>query len=127
MTLEEAKNVIYANAIYACEKAELSSSTIAIVKDACDTVIALAEQADTPQTEMTEDDAFYIVFKDLTKDEGLFTGRYDAKNGSRQYMHGINSVMEYIAYKVGEDCLDAWVDRFAKNMIESQEKAGRGE
>ena len=83
--------------------------------------------ADTPQAEMTEDDAFYIVYKDLTKDEGLFTGRYDAKNGSKQYMHGINSVMEYIAYRVGEDCLDAWVDRFAKNMIESQEKAERNE
>ena len=51
MTLEEAKNVIYANVIYACEKAGFSPSTIAIVKDACDTVIALAEQADTPQTD----------------------------------------------------------------------------
>ena len=51
MTLKEAKNVIYANVIYACETAGLSPSTIAIVKDACDTVIALAEQADTPQTE----------------------------------------------------------------------------
>lgn len=52
MTLEEAKNVIYANVIYACEKASLSPSTIAIVKDACDTVIALAEQADTLQTDI---------------------------------------------------------------------------
>ena len=51
MTLKEAKNVIYANVIYACETAGLSPSTIAIVKDACDTVIALAEQADTPQTD----------------------------------------------------------------------------
>ena len=51
MTLEEAKNVIYANVIYACGKAGLSPSTIAIVKDACDTVIGLAEQADALQTD----------------------------------------------------------------------------
>ena len=77
------------------------------------------------QTHMTEDDAFYIVYKDLTKDEGVLTGRYDAKNGSEKYMHGVCSVMEYIAYKVGEDCYDAFTDRFTKNMIESKEKAER--
>ena len=82
---------------------------------------------DEPQARMTEDDAFYIVFKDLTKDEGLFTGRYDAKHGSRQYMHGISSVMEYIAYRVGEDCLDAFNEHFVSNLIESEEKAERGE
>lgn len=78
-----------------------------------------------PQTRMTEDDAFYIVFKDLTKDEGLFTGRYDAKNGSKQYMHGVSSVMEYIAYRVGEDCLDAFNEHFVNNLIKSEEKAER--
>lgn len=51
MTLEEAKNVICANVIYACEKAGFSLPTIIMVKDACDTVIALAEKADTPQTD----------------------------------------------------------------------------
>lgn len=51
MTLEEAKNVIYANVIYACEEAGFQPMTIKLVKDACDTVIALAEQADTPQTD----------------------------------------------------------------------------
>lgn len=80
-----------------------------------------------PQTHLTEDDAFYIVYKDLTKDEGVFTGRYDVKNGSEKYMYGVCSVMEYIAYKVGEDCYDAFTDRFTKNMIESQEKAEGGE
>ena len=53
MTLKEAKNVIYANVIYACETAGLSPSTIAIVKDACDTVIAFADKADTQQTDST--------------------------------------------------------------------------
>lgn len=50
MTLKEAKMTIYANVVYACEKAGLSPMTIKMVKDACDTVIALADQADTPQT-----------------------------------------------------------------------------
>ena len=51
MTLKEAKMTIYANVVYACEKAGFSPCTTALVKDACDTVIALAEQADTPQTD----------------------------------------------------------------------------
>jgi hypothetical protein len=74
-----------------------------------------------PQTRMTEDDAFYIVFKDLTKDEGLFTGRYDARYGNKHYMYGINSVMEYIAYRVGEDCFNAFNKHFTNNMIKSEE------
>ena len=51
MTLNEAKMTIYANVVYACEKAEFPPMTIKMVKDACDTVIALAEQANTPQTD----------------------------------------------------------------------------
>lgn len=52
MTLKEAKMTIYANVVYACEEAGFSPMTIKLVKDACDTVIALAEQADTPQTDI---------------------------------------------------------------------------
>lgn len=51
MTLKEAKMTIYANVVYACEEAGFSPMTIKMVKDACDTVIELAEQADTPQTD----------------------------------------------------------------------------
>ena len=58
MTFEEAKMTIYANVVYACEEAGFTPMTIKLVKDACDTVIALAEQADTPQTE--EEGAPYI-------------------------------------------------------------------
>ena len=53
MTFEEAKMTIYENVVYACEEAGFTPMTIKLVKDACDTVIALAEQADTPQTERT--------------------------------------------------------------------------
>ena len=51
MTLKEAKMTIYANVVYACEEAGFQPMTIKLVKEACDTVIALAEQADTPQTD----------------------------------------------------------------------------
>ena len=51
MTLKEAKMTINANVIYACEEAGFQPMTIKLVKDACDTVIALAEKADTPQTD----------------------------------------------------------------------------
>ena len=54
MTIKEAKNVIYANVVYACEEAGFNQMTIKLVKDACDTVIALAERADTPQTDCPE-------------------------------------------------------------------------
>lgn len=54
MTLKEAKMTIYANVVYACEEAGFPPMTIKMVKDACDTVIGLAEQADTPQLERSE-------------------------------------------------------------------------
>ena len=44
MTLEEAKMTIYANCIYACEKAGFDLSTICMVDDALRTVIAIADR-----------------------------------------------------------------------------------
>ena len=58
MTLKEAKITIYANVVYACEMAGFPPMTIKLVKDACDTVIALAEQADTPQTDCEDCDKY---------------------------------------------------------------------
>lgn len=54
---------------------------------------------------------------------GLFCGRYDAKNGSAEFMHGIATVMEYLAYQVGEDYGAEFEDKFLKNMIESEKRA----
>lgn len=76
---------------------------------------------------MTLDDAYYLVFKDLTKEDGLLTGRYDAENGSREYMNGVWMVMELIAYNVGYDCFEAFDNRFIDNMTASEEKVGRSE
>lgn len=54
---------------------------------------------------------------------GLFIGRYDAKNGSPVFMHGISTVMEYLAYTVGEEYGDNFSDEFVKNLIKSENNA----
>lgn len=48
---------------------------------------------------MNKEEAYKIVFDDLTREGGcdLFRGIYDAKNGKDSYMNGISLVMEYIA------------------------------
>jgi hypothetical protein len=53
---------------------------------------------------------------------GLFCGRYDAKNGSAEFMHGIATVMEYLAYLVSDDYGAEFVDIFFKNMKKSLDK-----
>ena len=59
------------------------------------------------------------------KECNLFCGKYDAKNGSEKFMHGINTVMEYLAYQVSEEYCDEFSDMFMDNMIESEKKAKR--
>ena len=54
---------------------------------------------------------------------GLFCGRYDAKNGSKQFMYGISVVMEYLAYLVSEEYGDQIESEFLKNMKKSEESA----
>lgn len=53
---------------------------------------------------------------------GLFYGRYDAKNGSAEFMYGISTVMEYLAYLVGDDYGAEFEDTFLKNMIKSEKR-----
>ena len=50
---------------------------------------------------------------------GLFCGKYDAKNGSAEFMYGISTVMEYLTYLVGEEYSAEFQDTFLKNMIKS--------
>ena len=54
---------------------------------------------------------------------GLFCGCYDAKNGSAEFMHGIATVMEYLAYLVSDDCGAKFEDAFLKNMAKSKKRA----
>lgn len=53
---------------------------------------------------------------------GLFCGRYDAKNGSAEVMHGIAFVMEYLAYLVSDDYGAEFEDTFLNNMIKSEKR-----
>lgn len=72
----------------------------------------------------TVKEAYRIVFNDMMNSGcGLLVGRYDAKNGNEKYMFGVDTVMEWIAYKVSEVQGDDFSELFMKNMVESQKKA----
>ena len=55
---------------------------------------------------------------------GMFEGRYDAKNGSSVFMYGIETVMEYLAYRVSDEYGDNFSDIFTQNLIISEQNAG---
>lgn len=72
----------------------------------------------------TIQDAYRIVFNDMMNSGcGLLVGRYDAKNGDEKFMHGISTVMEWIAYKTSEKQGEDFSLMFTENMIECQKKA----
>ena len=72
----------------------------------------------------TIQDAYRIVFNDMMNSGcGLLVGKYDAKNGNEKYMFGVDTVMEWIAYKVSEAQGNDFSELFTKNMVESQKKA----
>ena len=62
---------------------------------------------------------YRIVLKDLMKIK-LFTGIYDAQNGTDTFMYGICTVMEVIAYNVGTKTADDFGTMFDKNMTDSE-------
>lgn len=70
-----------------------------------------------------ESEAYRIVFEDLTSIDGLFTGRYDHKNGKEAFMYGISTVMEVIAAHVSDECYGAFQKRFFDNVVKSEERA----
>lgn len=68
-------------------------------------------------------DAYRIVLNDMMNSGcGLLVGKYDAKNGDEKFMHGIDVVMEWIAYRASEKQGEEFSAMFFDNMIESQEK-----
>lgn len=74
----------------------------------------------------TVQDAYRIVFNDMLNSGcGLLVGEYDAKNGNKQFMYGISTVMEWIAYCVSEADGDEFSDLFIENMMKSEEKLDR--
>lgn len=75
---------------------------------------------------MDKQEAYKIVLEDLTKCGcGLFVGQYDAKNGSEQFMYGISTIMEHIAYKAGKREYDEFINTFFENMEKSVDKANK--
>ena len=69
-------------------------------------------------------EAYKIVYEDMIQSEcGLLVGNYDAVNGRKEFMYGISTVMEWIAYRVSEEEGDAFSDVFIKNMIKKKKKA----
>lgn len=54
---------------------------------------------------------------------GMFDGKYNAKNGSSVFMYGIETVMEYLAYKVSDEYGDSFSDIFTQNLIISEQNA----
>ena len=56
---------------------------------------------------------------------GMFVGRYDAKNGKSEFMYGISTVMEYLAYRVSDEYGDDFSNTFVTNLIISEQKAKR--
>lgn len=64
---------------------------------------------------------FKIVLKDLQKYR-MFCGKYDAKNGDIHFMYGIQTVMEYIASQVSDECCDKFDNEFINNLLESEDK-----
>lgn len=72
----------------------------------------------------TIQDAYRIVLNDMLNSGcGLFVGEYDALNGNEQFMHGISTVMEWIAYRMSDADGDAFNDLFIKNLLKSEMKA----
>lgn len=72
----------------------------------------------------TVQNAYRIVLNDILNSNcGLMVGKYDAKNGSNEYMAGISTVMEWIAYRTSEADGDAFSEMFIKNLLESERKA----
>ena len=69
---------------------------------------------------MTKQEAYKIVYNDiLNRDIGLFLGRFDAKNGKPEFMYGISTLMEFIAYESSEkdyDFQEIWFENFQKSI-----------
>ena len=70
---------------------------------------------------MTKETAYAIVFNDLL-DCPMFKGIYDAENGNKHFMYGIETVMENIAYHVDEDYACIFAQMFIANMEKSEKE-----
>lgn len=71
---------------------------------------------------MSDTQAYKTVLHDLAAlGNGIFTGKHDELNRSAEFMYGVWSVMEQIAFGAGEYI--EFADMFSKNMVESGDSA----
>lgn len=63
------------------------------------------------------------VIETIIQRDGLFAGNYDAENGNSDFMYGISSLLEYLAYSVDTDFGNEVEDIFAENMLKSEKKS----
>lgn len=73
---------------------------------------------------MDKQQAFEIVYEELSK-HPMYTGKYDTRHAKPNFMYGIASVMEHIAFKAGK--LEEYTELYFKNYEKSLEKWGRKE
>ena len=73
---------------------------------------------------MNKSEAYKIVFDDLMN-VNMFKGIYDATYDEKtnNFIYGIQTVMENIAYGVSEECYDEFSNMFLANVISSKEGA----
>lgn len=68
--------------------------------------------------------AYEMVYNDIVNSGcGLMVGKYDAKNGDKAFMHGISTVMEWIAFRVSQDTYCDFNNMFIDNLIVSEQLA----
>ena len=60
------------------------------------------------------------IIRAIMQNGGLFAGNYDAVNGNPEFIYGISSLLEYLAYSVDENLGNEVEELFVKNMIKSE-------
>lgn len=56
---------------------------------------------------------------------GMFVGKYDARNGNKDFMYGIETVMENLAYMISDKVYNTYNNVFLKNMEKSEKKVDK--
>lgn len=67
-------------------------------------------------------EAYRMVFNDL-KDYPIFNGKCDAKYVNKNYMYGVCTIGEMIAYNAGDDCYEEYEKLFHTNFENSCKEA----
>jgi len=72
---------------------------------------------------ISKKEAYKIVLEDLKRNR-MFVGVYDARTQeAANFMNGIWTLMETIAYRVSEETLENFDELFIKNIQESEKRA----